>query len=80
MTGEVHHLERAESAPSRSRTGGGDGNGNDLHGRVSAIEARMDYLATKSDVESIKTWALKGALAGMVLAATLTIAVLKLFE
>jgi len=77
MTGEVHQLQ---SAPPQQATHGGGGNGHDLHGRVSAIEARMNYLATKSDVESIRSWALKGALAGMVVAATLTIAVLKLFE
>ena len=60
--------------------GGGGGNSNDLHGRVSAIEAELKHLATKADVESIKTWALRGALAGMVLAASLAIAILKLFE
>ena len=63
--------------PQPSAHGGG---GNDLHGRVSALEVEFKHLATKSDIESIKAWALKGALAGVVIVATLVIAVLKLFE
>ena len=77
MTGEIHELPGA-SAPSPGGSGGGDNR--DIHGRVSALEARLDYLATKEDVQSIKTWALSGALGGMVLAATLAITILKLFE
>ena len=37
------------------QTGGGGGNGHDLHGRVSALEAHMQHLATKEDVQEIKT-------------------------
>ena len=47
-----------------------------LHGRVSAIEASLDYLATKEDVKDIKIW----ALAGMVLAAAPSIGILRLFS
>ncbi len=77
MTADLH--QHPASAAGAARHAGGGGNGNDLHGRVSALESELKHLATKSDVESIKTWALKGALGGMVLAATLAIAVLKLF-
>ncbi len=78
--GDVHPIGAPpEHAPSTSSGDGNGGNGRDLHGRLSKLEARMDYLATKSDVEQIKTWALKGALGGMVLAATLAIGILKIF-
>ena len=30
------------------------GNGRDIHGRVSAIEARLDYLATKEDIQRVE--------------------------
>ena len=70
-------------------SGGSCCNGHGLHGRVSRREARQDYLATnsdmesfatqldylamKSDIESIKVWVLKGVIIGMVAAVTLAI-------
>ncbi len=70
----------------RSVTGGG-GNGNDLHGRVSAIEARLDYLATKEDIQRVEKLisdresSLQRWLIGIVLTAmgTLAIALVKVF-
>ena len=50
MSGKVHQLQRP---PAESSSGGG-GNGHDVHARVSAIEARLDYLATKSDIERVE--------------------------
>lgn len=38
----------------RPVAGNGNGNGHDLHGRVSALEARLDYLATKEDIRRIE--------------------------
>ena len=61
----------------QKRGGPGNGNGHDLHGRVSKLEGQLGHLATKADVESIKRWALKGAIIGMVTAASLAIAILK---
>ena len=36
-------------------------------------------MATKEDVKDIKIWALSGVLGGMVLTATMSIAIMKLF-
>ena len=49
-----------KSTPNASpaqQAGGGGGNGSDreLHGRVSAIEAQLQHLATKEDIQSVKT-------------------------
>ena len=53
MTGEVHHLDSAPSPPA-SHSGSGNGGSHDLHGRVSAIEARLDYLATREDIRRVE--------------------------
>ncbi len=51
MTGEVHELRQT---PPQHASHGGGGNGHGLHGRVSAIEARLDYLATKEDIRRVE--------------------------
>ena len=72
-----------------SQSLGGDGGGEN-GGRLRAIESRLTHietkleielkhLATKADVETIRTWALKGALFGMIAVASVVIAALKLF-
>ena len=70
---------------------GGDGfGGGGVDARLRAVETSLSnlqtkmeielkHLATKQDVESIRTWALKGALWGALAVATLVISVLKLF-
>ncbi|MCY3880234.1 MAG: hypothetical protein OXF74_13775 [Rhodobacteraceae bacterium] len=50
MTGKLHQFE---PTPAQAAHGGG-GNGQDFHGRVSAIEARLDYLATKEDIRRVE--------------------------
>ena len=47
--------------------------------RLAALEAKLEFLATKEDVKDIKVWTLKGVIGGMVLAASVSIAILKLF-
>ena len=69
-----------EPPPPANPAAGSGGNGNNLHARVSAIEARLDYIATKADVQEIKIWALRGTLAGIVAATLIAIAILKLFD
>ena len=62
-------------------------NGRDLHGRVSAIEARLDYLATKEDIQRVEKLisdreaSLQRWMIGILLAAigTTIAALLKLF-
>ena len=71
-----------DSADPPQESGGASGppNGNGLASRVSVLESELKHLATKKDVSEIKVWALTGALGGMVLAASLAIAILKLFS
>lgn len=62
--------------PEQSTTthGRGDGGGidlHDVHGRVSAIEAHLQHLATKSDINGVKVWVLSGVVAAFVIALTL---------
>ena len=51
MANNIHELSDARPAPTDPPGGGGG----DIGGRVSALEARLDYLATKEDVSEIKT-------------------------
>ena len=47
---------RAVSSPPAQQAGGGGGNGSDreLYGRVSALEAHLQHLATKEDIQGVK--------------------------
>ncbi len=73
MTKGVHPLRPHEQNPT-SGEGGENGNGN-LHGRVSALEARLDYLATREDIQKLKTWVLGGVLGAAGIALTIVLAV-----
>ena len=55
MTGEIHELPGASAPPPSPASNGGGGNGRDLHGRVSALEAHLQHLATKEDIRRIET-------------------------
>ena len=55
-----------------SDNGSGNGGGRSIGERLSAIEAHMQHMATKA-------WVLAGVVGGMGLAATITIAVIRLF-
>lgn len=86
--------------PLRDNSEGSGGNGGENAGgginvRLKALEARVEYLATKEDVaeikgrlesfatkediQKVKVWVLSGVLGGMVLAATLAIGIAKIF-
>ena len=69
--------ERGENVaefPDSGRQGGprGSGPGGVIGERVAKLETHMQHLATKA-------WVLGGVLGGMILAASLSIAILKLF-
>lgn len=51
---------------------GGNGGEHNLHGRLSALEAHMQHMATKA-------WVLGGVVGGMVSAALITLAIIKFF-
>ena len=49
-------------------TGNGGGDGHDLHGRVSALEASLKHLATKEDIQKLRVWVLGGVIGAGVIA------------
>lgn len=51
--------------------GGGGGRGTD--GRLSALETRIEYLATKEDIQKLKVWALAGVLGAVIAIVTVAI-------
>lgn len=85
MTGEVIGLQ---TPPPRSGSNDDGNNGNDLHGRVSAREAHMRYLATKEDIQEVKKMiaereaSLQRWLIGILLASlgTVVVALIKLYS
>ena len=85
MSDNVVHLRPEHRWPTTSHRGGG--NGHDLHGCASVIEARLDYLATKEDIQRLekrisdREASLQRWLIGVLLAAigTLGVAIVKLF-
>lgn len=72
-------MEQQDEPEVEDGAGGGNGNGR----RLSRIEERLTRMETKFDVElphlATKAWVLGGVVGGMVVAASLAIAVLKLF-
>ena len=57
---------------------GGSGGGRTVEERLSALETRMEYLATKEDIQKLKTWVLGGVVAAMVLGLTAAFAAARL--
>ena len=61
----VPAVGEAEPDAPASSSGGGSGSG--VEGRVATLEARIQYLATKEDIQKIKVWVLGGVVGAMVL-------------
>lgn len=55
--------------------GGGGGRDHEFHARLSVVETLMKNVATKTDIEKIKTWVLAGVIAGIIAAAGIAAAV-----
>ena len=53
----------------------GNGYRRSIEGRLSALETRIENLATKEDVQKIKDWVLAGVVAGMIIAVAVAVAV-----
>lgn len=73
MTGTAHQRPAAPPEASPAHGGGNGRNGGDLREMVAILEAHMQHLATKA-------WVLGGVIGGMVLAAIISLSVLKLFS
>ena len=77
------HLRSVEADPPTSPRDhghdGGDGN-TGLESRVTALETHLKYLATKTDIQGLKTWILAGVIGGMITAAVLTLAAVRLYS
>lgn len=66
--------DRPVPAPS-----GGGGGGGDLAQRITRLEVRMDYLATKEDLKDIKIWILGGVIASFVTVGGLALVIWRVF-
>lgn len=67
MTEPASNVTQLEPARGLAAAGG-NGNGRDLHGRVSAIEATLKHVATKEDMQKVRVWVLGGVIGAGVLA------------
>ena len=54
MNDNVRNMHSGPPPPRTNPASGGNGNGHNLHGRVSAIEAHLWHLATKDDIQRIE--------------------------
>lgn len=79
MNENGENVRQLHATSSQQSAHGGGGHGNELHGRVSAIEAHMQHLATKNDVTSLKVWILGGVLSTIVIASAIAATVVKAF-
>lgn len=75
MTGDVVSIRQGGQLGGRN----GDGNGNRLDARVSALEAEFKHVATKADIERLRSWILGGVILGMIVAAGLALGIARLF-
>lgn len=72
----IHRLAVPDPATGPRSSGRGGGG---IEGRLSALETRIEYLATKKDIQKLKVWVLGGVIAALVIGASLAVAVVKLF-
>ncbi len=70
-------VDDAQAEPDAPASSGGGGGGRDLERRLAALETRIEYLATKEDIQKIKVWVLSGLLGGIAAAVSLSFAILK---
>ena len=78
------HLRSVPNDPQPTGPGGGDGGNFDSRLRaveqdVREIKTEIKHLATKEDLQKLKVWWLLGIIAGMGLAATVALGVLRVF-
>lgn len=53
MTGTVHQHPASQPPPTEA-AGGGDGGGQNLGGRIATLEAHLQHLATKEDIQRVE--------------------------
>ncbi len=80
--GDIHSISRA---PARKRSNGGDGNSFDTRLRdieitVAQMDEKLKHTALREDVLNLKIWILVSLIGGMVAAAGLAIAILRLVQ
>lgn len=59
---------------SRGNGNGSNGGGSNIDECLTRIETKLEYIATKEDIQKIKVWLLSGILGGMGMAAVLAMA------
>ena len=67
----VHPVRRGQGS-------GSNGGGGNYGERLARIEASLEHMATKEDIQKIKVWVLSGILGGVSVTALLTAAIMKL--
>ena len=85
MAAANSNVSRFPTSEPAQEASGGVGGGGGIERRLAAVEAqvaalnaRMEYVATKEDVQKIKVWVLGGLIAGLIGAATVAVSVVKL--
>lgn len=70
--------------PGNAGPGGGGGDGVDarlraVEDRLARLETRMEYMATKEDIQKLKIWVLGGVLSSVVAAIPIALLVVKVY-
>lgn len=76
---ELRAADDAQTEPDAPASSGGGG-GRGVESRLAALETRVEYLATKEDVQKIKVWVLSGVIAGILAGTMLAAALLKFIQ
>ena len=71
-------LRAVDAAEPDASGGSGGGGGKRIEERLAALETRIDYLATKEDIQKIKVWVLAGVIGAVVVALGIALAILRL--
>lgn len=81
MSNNIHHLQSSNQQQTEPPLGyGAEGSsGGSTEERLTRLETRMEYLATKEDITNAKNWILCGIIGVIVSVAGLAITIVKVF-
>ena len=65
---DIHLVGEPPQERDATRPSGGGGNGRDIEARLIRLETKMEFLATREDIQKIKVWCMSGVIGGIVLA------------
>ena len=73
----IHEVGNPQPEPAAPGSSSGDGGG--IEDRLARLETRIEYLATKEDIQKLKVWVLGGVLVAMGLGAGIVLGILRIF-